>query len=401
MFELDESVIPGFAVARKDERQQLLLPDPDEMLEAVTVYGSGASNPAEFNGYATIGAPVGVVVGLLSGPVRQRLSEYVGDGGLVFCDSGVYSSGAPKSVDFGKVMERYAHLVESVSTPSSLLLVMPDVMGDYEGTLRLLRQYRNEIVALRSSGAEVIVSLQKGAANIVSGYDAVREALGYLPCAVGLPCKKDPWSLAEIRQLMFARTPDRVHLLGVGADRKKLLAVVDAVVGGASPFTRVSADSCRIRAWVGKVRPAPVTVATQTIRERAQHELGDIRPLLQRLWSDPAELCRVARQFGDEFGYGFDETEIIGELVMPGAFSLDELEWIAEHLTAGASPEEVAAIASYWYENGLVLEEMHELADELQRRFHRARQCAVEVVASIEKSGGRLRRSHTPMPLAA
>lgn len=398
MFELDESVFPGFAVTRKDERQQLLLADPDELLESVPVYRSGASNPAEFNGYAAVGEPVGVVVGLLSAPMRERLSQYVNEGGFVFVDSGVYSSGAAKSVDFGDVMTRYMKLATAVSFPAALLMVMPDRPGDFAGTIDLLRQHRDEIGILHAMGVELIVPLQHGAQSIVSGYDVVREAVGIDSFCLGLPCKMHCWSLDEIRQLMRERGPARVHLLGVGADRKKLYPLAH-VVASTSPQTRVTADSCRIRAMVGE--GAPVTVGTRTIRARAQRELGDLRPLLDRLWTDPTELGRVAWRFAKEFGYGDDETEIIGDLALPGAFSLDELEWFAEALAPGASPEDVAAIAHYWFEYGLIFEDMHDMAGELQRQFAHARQCAIEVVATIEKSGGRLSRSRTPMPLAA
>lgn len=400
MFEMDESLFPGFEVRRADDRQQLLVAPPEELLGEVTVFRSGASNPAEFNGYAAAGEPVGVVIGLLSGPMRERLRQHVdSEGGMVFVDSGVYSSGEAKQVDFGDVMSRYRLLVASVRTPAALMLVMPDKPGEFATTLDLLRAYRAQIAALHGTGAQLIVPLQRGADSIVSGYDAVREAVGLGDAFIlGLPCKRHSFDLAEIRQLMRERQPARVHLLGVGADRKKLFALASAI-SMPSPATVLTADSCRIRAMVGEA--APVTVATRAIRARAQRELGDIRPLLSRLWCDPAELMWAAHCFGQEFGYGDDETEIIGNLIIPGAYSLDELEWFAERLAPGATPKERAAIARYWYERGVVFEEMHDLADELQRQFAHARQCAIEVVSTIEKSGARLSRSRTPMPMAA
>ncbi|NMG29568.1 hypothetical protein [Aromatoleum evansii] len=400
MFEMDESLFPGFEVRRADDRQQLLVAPPEELLGEVMVFRSGASNPAEFNGYAAAGEPVGVVIGLLSGPMRERLRQHVdSEGGMVFVDSGVYSSGEAKQVDFGDVMSRYRQLVASVRTPAALMLVMPDKPGEFATTLDLLRAHRAQIAALHRTGAQLIVPLQRGADSIVSGYDAVREAVGLGDAFIlGLPCKRHSFDLAEIRQLMRERQPARVHLLGVGADRKKLFALASAV-SMPSPATVLTADSCRIRAMVGEA--APVTVATRAIRARAQRELGDIRPLLNRLWCDPAELMRAAQCFGQEFGYGDDETEIIGNLMIPGAYSLDELEWFVEWLAPGATPEERAAIARYWYERGVVFEEMHDLADELQRQFAHARQCAIEVVSTIEKSGARLSRSRTPMPMAA
>jgi hypothetical protein len=400
MFQIDESLFPGFEVRRADDRQQLLVAPPEELLGEVTVFRSGASNPAEFNGYAAAGEPVGVVIGLLSGPMRERLRQHVdSEGGMVFVDSGVYSSGEAKQVDFGDVMSRYRQLVASVRTPAALMLVMPDKPGEFATTLDLLRAHRVQIAALHGTGAQLIVPLQRGADSIVSGYDAVREAVGLGDAFIlGLPCKRHSFDLAEIRQMMRERQPARVHLLGVGADRKKLFALASAI-SMPSPATVLTADSCRIRAMVGEA--APVTVATRAIRARAQRELGDIRPLLSRLWCDPAELMRAAHCFGQEFGYGDDETEIIGNLMIPGAYSLDELEWFAERLAPGATPKERAAIARYWYERGVVFEEMHDLADELQRQFAHARQCAIEVVSTIEKSGARLSRSRTPMPMAA
>lgn len=127
-------------------------------------------------------------------------------------------------------------------------------------------------------------------------------------------------------------------------------------VRGAPPFTQVSADSSRIRARVGKAGPALATIGMRAIRERVRREPANIRPLLNHLWTDPAELDRAAWRFGQEFGYGDDETEIVGDLMIPGAFSLDELEWFADWQAPGAKPRSGRAIARSCFEHGPIFD---------------------------------------------
>ena len=137
---------------------------------------------------------------------------------------------------------------------------------------------------------------------------------------------------------------------------------------------------------------APLTVATRAIRDRASEALDDLAPLLAHLWPDLNALTGAVQRFSEAFGYGDDETELLGEMAMPNAFSEDEYAWLARHVSHGSEEQDIRAIARHWVANGLVFDDMHERQDALQQTHQRARTQALVAITRIEQAGQRLRK---------
>lgn len=388
--EINEESVEGYVVERTDHRQQRLVgQDAEAALSALTLYRSGATNRSDFLGYARNNEPMGVVVTQLSAPVERALIAHASAGGRIFIDSGVYSASASREVDFEEVMSRYERIARATQAPGNLLMVMPDKIGDHDATVRLLAQWRARIEGLIAIGVDIIVPLQRSAHDIVSAYDQLVEALGTRHWRIGLPCKACAHPNEDLLRLGEQRQFARAHLLGVGADQRKLYRIVAALrQNGARPD--ITADSCRLRSMVGQGRP--LTVLTRYIETKTDAALEAIATAERRLWPDLNALMAAIEAFADTFGYADDITDLVGELSMGGGFAPEELRWLARRMSIGASEAEIDLIARIWGEDGLVFEELEEIGKQLTAQRRGARAMAVGLIARIEQSGGRIVR---------
>ncbi|AJF08279.1 hypothetical protein [Geoalkalibacter subterraneus] len=90
----------------------------------ITAFGSGASAPADFKGFARAGHPVGVVVQEIGAGVFAAMVEANRNGVQIFVDSGAYTAFTKgRRVDFDAVLDKYARLVDACERPELLHLV--------------------------------------------------------------------------------------------------------------------------------------------------------------------------------------------------------------------------------------------------------------------------------------
>lgn len=254
-------------------------------LQPPLVYRSGMSARADFTGYAQAGVPVGVDIQRVSRPVADLIVAYNGTGGRVFVDSGAFGAYRRGGrVAFAEVLARYEALLGRAANKGALALVMPDLVGDQQGTLAELKRYRVEVRQFITAGADVIVPLQKGAHALAAFYHVVVAALGTNNFRVGLPARAAAVTEAELLTFVAEVAPRRLHLLGIA--RSKRFAPLVARIGELAPATHVSADANHLRALVGVGRPLTIAVEIE-VRERAAAAAfgGD----MERGWPDETE----------------------------------------------------------------------------------------------------------------
>lgn len=232
----------------------------------IVIYRSGMSSRSDFAGYAGAGVPVGVAILDVSRPVFEMFLGYNGAGGRVFVDSNAFSAFRKgEEVDFGQVLGRYEELVERAARPELLALVMPDRIGDQQGTLALLAEYRERVRRFVATGADVLVPLQKGALSLAEVYRETVAVLGTDNFRVGLPSNEEAVSEEELLEFVAEVKPRRLHLLGI-ARQKRLGGLVERL-RELSPCTHVSTDANHLRAAIGRGRPL-----TEAVR-RGVHEV--------------------------------------------------------------------------------------------------------------------------------
>lgn len=179
-------------------------------------------------------------------------------------------------------------------------LVAPDKVGDQEETLCRLRRYADRLRSLRSTGANIIVPIQRGALDGATFDRACTEILGFGDYVRGIPSKKAAASVSEIAALSRSLPSDaRVHLLGLGPFGDRYDDVIEAI---GRPAELVSCDSVRIKALVGRTngRGEKPRILTE-LTDMAKRMLGLVGKRLSATESDSVKYFALDRYFSDHY----------------------------------------------------------------------------------------------------
>jgi hypothetical protein len=103
---------------------------------------------------------------------------------------------------------------------SKALLVAPDQVGSQAETLRRLTRYAPVLARIVATGARFLVPLQVGKFSHEEFYSKAIEAAG-VALIPAFPLRKAVTSADEIRRFVAAVRPERVHLLGMGAQNAR------------------------------------------------------------------------------------------------------------------------------------------------------------------------------------
>lgn len=226
----------------------------------VVSFWSGSNHAGEIQGLALGGQHVGVTAPDLTEPAIAALEQLAGTATRVFLDSGAFSeveftAAGPQVVrpisdaEWDRRLALYVRLARALG--AQLFAVAPDQIGNQDATLARLAQFRGAVDAVRALGANVLVPLQGGARSLAEFDAAVSEVLGCTDYVRAIPMKKGATAPAAIAALLAARPIARLHLLGLGPSATSWDAIVDAI-RAAAPGVELFADSCRLKALVGR-----------------------------------------------------------------------------------------------------------------------------------------------------
>ena len=226
---------------------------------------SGVTRAVDFGGIVEAGMVPGIQVNDLNGRLRLAVLHHLRSGGALFVDSGAFPAfmAGRGSVDFDRVMERYAELVQTATEPERLFLVAPDKIADPDETLRLLSRYASQLKSFSDAGASILVPMQAGNLDIDMG-STWRSAVSVLPGVRTIPAM--PMRAASVsleRIVRFLRDSDlaQVHLLGTSR------AAHATAIRRVCPGVIITCDANRIRAAVGRNRPLTLDYR-ESVQER-------------------------------------------------------------------------------------------------------------------------------------
>lgn len=224
-------------------------------------FPSGSNHEGEIEGFALIGANVGVAADQLTDDAVAALEKLAGTGTLVFVDSGAFGEvrfgpGGPAIInpisdaEWRRRLALYLRLAAALGP--QLFAVAPDCVGFQDVTLARLERYAADVLALHASGANVIVPLQNGLLTLAELDARVVDILGFDDFVRGIPSKKGATTTPELVGLLAARSQaKRVHLLGLGPASKRWPSVI-AALERVRPELDLFCDSVLITAHVGK-----------------------------------------------------------------------------------------------------------------------------------------------------
>src|SRR5215471_407891 len=251
--------------------------------KGVTYFRSGVRKaPADFEGFARAGVPVGVTAHGMSPELEQKVIDYSNSGGKIFVDSGALGKfmGTPEmqNLNFNKVLDTYQRIANH-GTPARLWFVAPDAVGDPKETTELQQKHWDAIKRLQRRGANIIVPLQVSDTPLAQ---QMLNTVGLLfggdkkGVVFGIPFNKEAYTAEQVAGAVkhykerFGESP-RIHLLGIG-ERNRNFADSIRTIRAADPDVEISADSNRIKAMTGKGR-----VLTEEAGRRAKE--GEREPI--------------------------------------------------------------------------------------------------------------------------
>jgi hypothetical protein len=125
-------------------------------------------------------------------------------------------------MDFDQVLERYDRLLERIGTYNEAeedhpkpMLVMPDVVGNQEASLLLLKKYAHEIKTEADFNvSQPVVPIPKGELSLADAYKKIVRYLGTDKFIVGIPSVEKVVSDSELRDFLMEVQPQRIHFLG-------------------------------------------------------------------------------------------------------------------------------------------------------------------------------------------
>lgn len=310
-------------------------PSPLDQMDRVLEFFSGVASPAIWSGYESARAPMCLVVGDLSKTGVVRARRYAAAGGVLLLDSGAFIyRETPERVDWPSVLGRYAQIADC-ARGGEVLLVLPDVVGNQEGTLSLAARYQHEIASLRASGAKLLLPMQRGALSFEAFYAAYCDAAGISPDGLALPSNAAALSEEDLAEILRLRSvPRRLHFLGVSKTAARLAPRVLRVFD-AWPDAAVSCDACVHRAYVGAARPI-----TRHRREALRELVEEERAVFDETEDhEGSEATRAA--FADAFPNA-DEAEL-DDLVCSGWGVVQHEQIIGQKLSRAMGPAATAA----------------------------------------------------------
>lgn len=170
------------------------------------------SSKSDLRGAVDAGVPVGTVAGKLTLAQQMLvLPRYLNNGGKVFIDSGAFcAKNTGLQVDWESVFSVYERVAGSARDSRNLYVVSPDVMGNQDMTISLIRDWADRINALIEEGCKVIVPLQIGLLTGSLMIDEVNAILGHSNWVAGIPSVKNVMSAQECETLRHGA----FHILG-------------------------------------------------------------------------------------------------------------------------------------------------------------------------------------------
>lgn len=232
--------------AMRLEKRALERPNPEHPI----FFHSGNSALSDFRGYLMAKNSIGVQIQLCFEHVRKLMLDYNSQDGRLFVDNGSFSCfRKDKQVDFDKVLRAYLELVENAQKPELLSLVAPDVVGNQQASLELLKQYKKQLFKLVCLGVDLIVPIQLGNLSLEEAYKEAVTTLGTKAFRVGLPSNEKAIALETVLEFVSIAQPKSIHFLGLAIT--KFDNVVDKIKAVA-PQTHISADATTLRAKLKK-----------------------------------------------------------------------------------------------------------------------------------------------------
>lgn len=219
--------------------------EPDRFAASGFAFASGLSRSnRDMDAAIAARQPIGVSVHeAITEPMRRRIVDYANSGGLIFIDSGAFTTFTKgRETDWATVMGRYKEIFYRVNQEhrSNLHFVAPDVVGNAEATAELVRETYGMFQFVMEDGGNIIAPIHKEPDGT---YD-IGAVDNWFPrhefpdrFIIGIPFNKVAWSQDDVLHLLrmevrrneeyqrtFGRSIPkqeqlRIHLLGGGPSK--------------------------------------------------------------------------------------------------------------------------------------------------------------------------------------
>lgn len=212
----------------------------DNLVIVRHTFASGLNRAVDMKGAIDKGLPFGVDVGLLSSENLARVAVAAADGVDVFVDSGAFRiyrenlkrgnkqlaieafGEGGKALPVKDVIQSYVKLMQQAEAEGGiealrrLHLVMPDVVGNADATMKLIEEWRDSIIDFMDSGIDVIIPIQSG-----MDMAALRELFQAANTGfrVGIPSNAAALSIEEFRSIVEGGATG-IHFLGAASEAK-------------------------------------------------------------------------------------------------------------------------------------------------------------------------------------
>lgn len=190
----------------------------------VAEFSSGASRTSDIEAHTAAGLDIGVVAGEVSAAGLIKLAVHAQAGNKVYMDSGAFTAFTRgKPINWAKVFSKYEKLVNLTgkAAAGNLYLMAPDMIGNQEKTLDLVREFSDRTKILMIEGANVFVAIQKG--NDVPSL-TIKRLQSILGKAIipAVPSNKKAFSGSDLQDLLTeVDTFPGIHFLGMSKRNKK------------------------------------------------------------------------------------------------------------------------------------------------------------------------------------
>lgn len=246
-------------------------------LQSHTIFSSGMSRRADFLPALAADHHIGVdATELSSNAIAELAPALAKSKARLFVDSGAFGTfranlraaakpkkrgvprPAPKTIDFERTFAKYDELARALCNATDdggdeaawrVHYVMPDVVGDQDATLEVLRA-RIEDAGCYCAFANVIIPMQAGKYTLVEFFDKVCALYGRDDLTIGIPSMAAALADADVAELLEQRPSIMaVHILGA-ASEKTAAGRLD-VLAAVGFDGDVSLDANRVRTyWV-------------------------------------------------------------------------------------------------------------------------------------------------------
>lgn len=294
--------------------------------ENVQVFGSGANRVEEIEGFASLDIPVGVSIQQINEAAIQTLIYLQRP---VMIDSGAFSEvrACPEGLmvvapitdaDWKRRLFQYERLAHALGNKA--LVVVPDRVGSQQETLTRVNRYRHDLAILEACDSPLLLPLQLGDLSHREFFVRASEAAG-VQMIPAFPMRKAATSIATLLDFVDQVRPHHIHLLGAGIENRRAAKIVKFLLARFANL-RITMDSNRLRAVIGKARPL-----TLTEKRLRSEEITDLYGAVESLVLDRC-------------GRGLDYTDLIAS---PALWARnDDLMEVANY--AGLGPHETAAL---------------------------------------------------------